>query len=352
MLLAPPRVAVRHRTTTAQTTATSLTTTARRPSPPTQTPPTHTPPAPRLTPAVQGRLLAVLAFLASAGGQVLAKSVYALGAEPVSFLVIRLTAAVGLLVLLTRRELFTLPLRRRLTLLAVGVGFGAQTLAYFSALELAPVRLVVVVVATYPIVVVTLDSIADRVRPSARRMAVMAVSLVGLWLAAGTPTAMPDLGVLLAMTSAVGYSVYLRASQRALTGVRPVVATAWVLTGALLTMLAVAVVFTPSWPSTAGVGLSMLHGVVSTTVPIVAIYAALQRLRASDVAALGPLEPIIATGVAAAVLGETLTTTELVGGAIVVAAIAQLSGFRPRFGLPRLPFAVPRTGRPVPDHLR
>lgn len=344
MLLAPPRVAVRHRSTTAQTTASPLATTT-APSLPTLDQPRSS----RLSPAAQGRLLAVLAFVVAAGGQVVAKAAYGMGAEPVSFLVIRLAAAVGLLVLLTRRQLFDIELRRRLTLLVVGVGFGAQTLAYFSALERAPVRLVVVVVSTYPMVVVTLDAMAERTMPSLRRIAVMGVSLIGLWLAAGSPTVMPDLGVLLALTSAVGYSIYLRASQRALTDVRPMVATAWVLTGALVTMLVIAIATTPAWPSVGGTGLAMLHGMVSTTVPIVAIYAALQRLRATEVAALGPLEPILATGVAAAVLGETLTRPELLGGVIVVAAIAQLSGIRPRFGLPRLPFAVPHRGRPLLD---
>ncbi|CAN5220440.1 DMT family transporter [soil metagenome] len=297
-----------------------------------------------LSPATAGRLLTITAFAATACGGVLAKTVYATGATPVSFLVIRLTAAVGVLALLNRGALWTLPARRRWTLVALGLGFGLQTLAYYSAVSLAPVGLVVVVVSTYPIVVVAMDAVIDRRLPSAGRTAVMAAALMGLWVAAGRPSGTPDLGLVLALGSAVSYAVYLRLSQRTLTGVKPMVATAWVMVGALVVVSAVAVATQPAWPSAAGIGLSVAHGLFTTTVPIVAVYAALQRLTVADIAALGPLEPIMATTLAAVVLGEALGVGQLVGGLIVVVAVTRLAGVRPRAGLPRLPFAVPRTG--------
>lgn len=299
----------------------------------------------------QGQLLAVTAFLASAAGQVLAKGVYAQGAEPVSFLVIRLAAAVALLCLLARGQLLAIPRRRRLTLLGLGVGFGAQTLAYFSALERSPVALVVVVVSAYPLVVVLQDAVADRAVPSPRRLAVMAVSLVGLWLAAGRPTGMPDAGIALALLSAVGYGTYLRLSAPALTDVRPVVATAWVLSGALLALSVVALLTQPAWPTPTGLAMAGLHGAAATTIPIVAIYAAIQRLSPAEVSTLGPLEPILATAFAAAVLGESLALPQLAGGAVVIASVAALAGLRPRFGLPRLPFALSGSAsrRPAAD---
>jgi drug/metabolite transporter (DMT)-like permease len=298
------------------------------------------------SPKVQGTLLAVAAFAASAAGQVLAKQVYALGAQPSSFLLIRLVAAVSLLAVISRSRLLAIPTRRRWTLLGIGVAFGVQTLAYFSALELAPVALVVVVVTAYPLVVIVQDSVATRTVPSPARIVLMVVSLGGLWLAAGRPAGLPDLGVGLALVSAVGYGTYLRLSARALTDVRPIVATCWVLSGALVTISIVTALQQPTWPTAPGVVLAILHGAVATTIPIVAIYAAISRMSAGEVSALGPLEPILATGLAAVVLGEALSGDQLLGGALVVGCVAALAGLRPRFGLPRLPFALPRNATP------
>ncbi len=306
-----------------------------------------------LPPATVGRLIIVVAFLAAGVGSTLAKSAYALGATPVSFLLIRLLTAVAVLALLTGPSLWRIGARRIGTLVVLGLAFGGQTLAYYNAVQLSPVALVVVVVSSYPIVVIALDAIADRTVPSPLRIATMVASLTGLWLAAGSPVGRPDAGVLLALVSATGYAVYLRISARVLApsadgrraGIAPMVGTFWVMLGALLVIVVVGLLTAPAMPQPAGVGLAVVHGVLSTIVPIVGVYAALQRLTTSEVAVLGPLEPIVATGIAGLVLGETLTGTQTLGVVLVVVAVAQLSGIRPRVGLPRLPFALAKLPR-------
>lgn len=307
---------------------------------------------PTLSPSATGRLLMVVAFSASGIGTVVAKSAYRMGAVPVSFLVVRLVVAVLFLAVLCGPALWRLEPTRILKLILIGLGFGVQTLAYYSAVDLAPVGLVVVTVSSYPIVVIAMDAVASRSLPKPSRMAAMAVSLAGLWLGAGSPTGGLDVGIILALISSVGYAVYLRLSAQALTprypdgplAVRPMVATAWVMAGALVFMTAVALVTSPPVPAGGSTGIAMLHGVMATAVPIVAIYAALQRLGAGQVAVLGPLEPIVATGAAVLMLGESLTLLQGLGVTMVIVAVAQLSGVRPRAVLPRLPFTVP--GRP------
>ncbi len=298
-----------------------------------------------LAPATLGKLLIVVAFTASGVGSVIAKAAYGMGATPVSFLLVRLVTAVVVLAVLTGPARWRLPLRKVLSLVALGMLFGAQTLAYYAAVSQSPVGLVVVIVSTYPLVVIAIDAAERRTPPGGVKVGVMLSSLVGLWLAAGSPTGRPELGVLLALASAVGYGIYLRLSASALYGVTPMVATGWLMSGALVVMAGVAVATQPSVPSAGAIGLSVLHGIAATTVPIVAIYAALQRLRTDEVAALGPLEPIVATMVASAALGEVLAPLQAVGMIVVVAAVAQLSGVRPRAGLPRLPIAVVRAPR-------
>src|SRR5438132_3704085 len=62
--------------------------------------------------------------------------------------------------------------------------------------------------------------------------------------------------------------------------------------------------------------------VLGTVVPFILVVGALQHLPATRVAICGMLEPVVAAVVAYAWLAETLSPAQLVGGALVLAAIA------------------------------
>ena len=62
--------------------------------------------------------------------------------------------------------------------------------------------------------------------------------------------------------------------------------------------------------------------VLGTVVPFILVVGALQHLPATRVAICGMLEPVVATVVAYGWLDETLAPAQLVGGALVLAAIA------------------------------
>ena len=62
--------------------------------------------------------------------------------------------------------------------------------------------------------------------------------------------------------------------------------------------------------------------VLGTVVPFILVVGALQHLPATRVAICGMLEPVVATVVAYAWLDETLAPAQLVGGALVLVAIA------------------------------
>ena len=61
---------------------------------------------------------------------------------------------------------------------------------------------------------------------------------------------------------------------------------------------------------------------LGTVVPFILVVGALQHLPATRVAISGMLEPVVATVVAYGWLDETLAPAQLVGGALVLAAIA------------------------------
>jgi drug/metabolite transporter (DMT)-like permease len=62
--------------------------------------------------------------------------------------------------------------------------------------------------------------------------------------------------------------------------------------------------------------------VLGTVVPFILVVGSLQHLPATRVAISGMLEPVVATVVAYAWLAETLAPAQIVGGALVLVAIA------------------------------
>ena len=84
------------------------------------------------------------------------------------------------------------------------------------------------------------------------------------------------------------------------------------------------VVFTRAsvFPSTAAGWLAVVGMVViSTVLAMAAFFAGMRRLGAGRAATLSTLEPIVTAALAVLVLGEALSTAQIVGGTVVVASV-------------------------------
>lgn len=120
-----------------------------------------------------------------------------------------LAAAVLVAVMLARRAPW--PRGRVLAgLVALGaVGYVGQSLAFFSALTLASASLVTVLLYLYPGLVVLLSRVAFGERLTARKAGALALAVVGTVLTVGPVGGGAALGVVLGVTVAVIYSVYI-----------------------------------------------------------------------------------------------------------------------------------------------
>lgn len=297
-------------------------------------------PLSRLSATTRGRLLALTAIAGFALAGILAKPIYATGATPQSFLLIRFLTGAAVLALVTWRRLGGIGWRTRLLLLGMGVLFAGQALAYYGAVAIAPVSLVVVVVAVYPLLVVLGDVLLRRAPLDPRRLALLCAAVVGLWLGAGAPRGTLDRGVVLALTCAVLHAAYLQTSQRALAGIPALVATFHVTAGALVVVAVVTLATAPTFPDATGWALSAVHGTLVTALPIVVLHTAVQRIGAAEAAQLGIVEPVLATALAVVLLGERLAPVQLVGATLVLGAMAATAAIRPRAVLPRNPLVV------------
>lgn len=87
----------------------------------------------------------------------------------------------------------------------------------------------------------------------------------------------------------------------------------------------------PALPTTPTAWAAVLAiALVSTIVAMVGFFAGLRRLGAADAATLSTLEPVVTFVLAALVLGEPVGPLQVLGGGIVLAAVAALArGKRP-----------------------
>ena len=263
------------------------------------------------------------------------KFAYAAGVTPATALLVRFALAAAILAVLLALRRTRTPPRRRAVLIALGlgaVGYATQAGLYFAALEVMDASMLSLILYTYP-VLVTIGAVAlgrDRLTP--RRTAALAAASAGtvlVLLGAGGGGFQP-LGALLGFGAAVTYTVYILVADTVVHDLPPVMLTTLVMAGAAGGLAARALVtggvdfgFRP-----AGWGWLAAIAVVSTVLAALAFFAGLRRTGPSTAAILSTFEPVVTTGLATLVLGESLTAAQLAGGVLVLASVAVLQARR------------------------
>ena len=322
-----------------------------------------------------GALLVATAALGYASGPLLAKGVYATGTDWLALLAWRFTLA-GLLTwgwLVTARggraALRRLTARQAAVLIGLGMVFAGNATTYYAAVQLAPVSLVALLLYVYPAIVAVGAMRAGRPFEGRRAWVALGISVVGAALTIdGIETGADPIGIALATASPVIYAGYIllagrasgerpgarRASPSALlagrasgerplgsTGavrggvseVPPLLATALMMLGTWLVVAALAVasgervlpgqIPPAAWPGLIGIA------VFATAVAIQAFYAGVSRLGAARAALVSTLEPVFTVSLAVLLLGERLAPLQVLGGALVVAAVLLAQTGRP-----------------------
>ncbi|MFC3502900.1 DMT family transporter [Micromonospora krabiensis] len=221
--------------------------------------------------------------------------------------------------------------RRRALATAVGlgaIGYATQAGLFFSALRLMDASLLALVLYTYPVLVTVAAVLLgrDRLTP-ARGTALVAASAGTLLvlLGAGAVSFHP-LGALMAFGAAITYTGYILVADTVVRRLAPVVLSALVMTGAAGTLAVIAL-------STGGIDLDFGRSgwfwlaciaVVSTVVAMLTFFAGLRRTGPSTAAILSTFEPVVTATLAGLVLGETLTTVQFVGAALVLSSVGAL----------------------------
>lgn len=225
-----------------------------------------------------------------------------------------------------------------LALLGV-VGMAMVQWLYFIAISRLPVGLALLIEYTAPVLVALWARFVLREQVKARVWWALAACLSGLTLVAqvGDGITLDTLGVLAASAAAVSLAVYYLLGDRLVRNRDPLSTQAWSMAFAA----AFWVVVQPLWQFDAGVltGDVTLPGplagidaplwvlvlwivLLGTVVPYVLVLVGVVRLGPARTGVIGMLEPVAASATAWLVLGESMTTVQLVGGAVVLGGVA------------------------------
>lgn len=271
---------------------------------------------PRKSPAWMPVFVLIVSMLSIQSGASLAKSLFPLiGAPGVTAL--RLALGTLILVIVFKPWRLRFAKEQRLPLLFYGLSLGAMNYMFYLSIQRIPLGIAVALEFTGPLAVALFAS----------RRAVdfiwVILAVLGLWflLPLGQDVAHVDLtGALLALGAGAGWAIYILSGQRAGAEHGP----ATVAMGSLIA----AVIFVPlgvlqsvdvSWHwSILPVGLAI--AVLSTALPYSLEMLALTRLPTRTFGTLMSLEPGLAAISGMIFLGETLTGTQTLALAAIIAA--------------------------------
>ena len=292
-------------------------------------------------PAIGYAMVISAALLFALNGTV-SKVVLQSGISSLELTQVRATGAFlgfALVLALTRRDSLRLTRRELPCLLVFGIaGVALVQWLYFVSIDRLPIGIALLIEYIAPILIAIWAWAVFKEQIRRRLWVALVLAVVGLAVVVEIwgGIALDGLGVAAALAAAGAYAVYVLMAERAVRWRDPASLTAF---GFLFAGLFWAIV-QPLWAFPAGrlddsvsllghlerfslpVWVLLLYVVViGTMVTFLLVAAALRHISATRVGLIAMLEPVAASAVAFLWLGESFGAAQLVGGAIVLAAI-------------------------------
>src|SRR2546423_3754963 len=231
-----------------------------------------------------------------------------------------------LLAIIGVKQLESVPRRRLVQLLLIG-GLGQALITYLSlhALEYIPVGPLAFLFYTYPAWVALIAAVRRTEKLTSMRAIALTLALVGVTVIVGTPSTdrLNPVGVILALASALLYSVYLPSLDHLQEGIPALVSTFLLIVGAAVTFV-IAAFFAHElyFPVTVSVWSNIVMlALISTVIAFSALIKGLSVLGPVRTAIVATVEPFFTAMLGVAVLGNQLTLTTLVGGILIAGAV-------------------------------
>jgi len=217
------------------------------------------------------------------------------------------------------------------------VGLAGVPLVYYEAIKRIPIGVALVIEYTGPLLILAYARLRGRT-VGGRLWIAAALAIVGCFFAAGAYDAglreLNGLGLALAAADAFFFALYFALAERLGTRYTTPTLLLWGFGFALLGWSIVRAPWTLPWTTTpADVYVQIAEVVViATLIPFALTLAAVRLIPAARVGLTATFEPVVAAVAAWVVLSERLELQQIVGGVVVLAAIAIAQSLRPTAG--------------------
>lgn len=281
--------------------------------------------------STMSRRSAILLVLLSAVGfgsiALFAHTAYAAGVSPTMLLAWRFLLAVAMLAPVVKLRRLPLPRGRTLAGFGLmGLLYTAQSQCYFTALMHASSGLVGLLLYIYP-VLVTLIALAFGWERLDRRMLVLLLTAIaGLAIMLGGNLQGRPLGIALGILAASIYAVYITIGGRITQNTDPLAATLVVMATAALGNGSFALASGDPLPAGGMAWLAIAAiALFSTVIAIGTFLIGIKVIGPARASIISTLEPVVTIFLGVVFLGESVSPQQLVGGAMVLAAVALLA---------------------------
>jgi drug/metabolite transporter (DMT)-like permease len=277
------------------------------------------------------RLTGILLIIISAASfgtlAIFGRLLYADGLDTFTLLFLRFSFATGLmtLLLILRREAFP---RGRVLLQLIGMGalgYAGQAFSFLSAIKYASAGLVALLLYLYPMFVFVLSVIVLHEKVTWLKIAALCLALTGTALTVD-PAGGEWTGILLAILSAVIYSVYIIVGTQVMKHVSAVQSSLVIFASAAI-VYGTFVAFNGAHLPATRTGWLGIAGIVlaATVIPVATFLAGLERIGPTNASMLSTLEPVVTVLLAGWLFGERLSVITILGGILILAAVILLT---------------------------
>jgi drug/metabolite transporter (DMT)-like permease len=274
-----------------------------------------------------GILLIALSAASFGTLAIFGRFLYADGMDTFSMLFLRFGFAALLMtvILILRKERF--PHGRVLwQLIGMGaLGYVGQSFSYLSAIKYASAGLVALLLYLYPMFVFVLSVMVLREKVSWLKVLALILALTGTALTVD-PAGGQLNGILLAISAALIYSVYIIVGTEVMKHASPIQSCAVIFASAAAVYGILMIVNGVHLPSTNS-GWVNITGIVlvATVIPVAAFLAGLERIGPTNAAMLSTLEPVVTVLLAAWIFDERLEAIVVLGGGLILIAVVLLT---------------------------
>jgi probable blue pigment (indigoidine) exporter len=256
---------------------------------------------------------------------VFAKLALESGADVLSLLLFRSILGIGLVFLWLRlgKPAVALSRNARWIALALGVLLTANLFSLFKAIELIPVSIAILTYFIYPLLTGILGAMTGIDRLTVTGTAIALVAFFGLAMIIGAnPAGLAAVGLLAAVGGALCRTGMLLITRATLKGADARLVTWYTLWSSTLVFAVLSILtWNWHWPHGASGWVAFLGIGFTTTAAILALYMSTLRIGPFRTALFMNLEPLMTAALSAVVLGDRMTQLQVLGGAVMIAAL-------------------------------